>query len=362
VSTLGPQQFSVRLACSDRLEPMKPWRIVEVEGTELEVSDWGSGEPIIFVQTALTADELLPLADEPVFEHGYRKVVYHRRGYAGSGQVEASRSIPQDATDCRALLKTLGLASAHIVGASYSGAVGMQLAAEAPECVHTLTLLEPPPVHTPSAPEFRAANERLVRSRHELGPAAALDEFLTMVVGPHWRQVVESLLPGSAAQMERDLVTFFDFDLPALLDWRFGPADARRISCPALHIGGSESGPWFAEVRELVLSWLPHAEDVVIDGAGHSLALTGSTTSVAVRSRARFATSRTTRAVQSASLSTASTWPSRVAQPESPMTRGCSGWRHCSPRGDGPRRSPMGASPMSTALRVRGRRPGTSTR
>jgi hypothetical protein len=67
-------------------------------------------------------------------------------------------------------------------------------------------------------------------------------------------------------------------------------------------------------------------------------------------------------AVQSASLSTASTWPSRVGQPESPTTRGCSGWRHCSPRGDGPRRSPMGASPMRTALRVRGRRPGTSTR
>jgi len=31
-------------------------------------------------------------------------------------------------------------------------------------------------------------------------------------------------------------------------------------------------GPWFAEVRSLVLSSLPQAEDVVIAGADHSLA------------------------------------------------------------------------------------------
>ena len=31
---------------------------------------------------------------------------------------------------------------------------------------------------------------------------------------------------------------------------------------------------WFAEVRELILTWLPHAEDVLLAGADHSLALT----------------------------------------------------------------------------------------
>lgn len=43
-----------------------------------------------------------------------------------------------------------------------------------------------------------------------------------------------------------------------------------------LHIAGSDSGPMFAGVRELMLGWLPHAEDVVIDGADHSLATTHS--------------------------------------------------------------------------------------
>ena len=64
--------------------------------------------------------------------------------------------------------------------------------------------------------------------------------------------------------MQRDATTFFDVDLPALLAWRFGREDARRISCPVLYVGGSASGRWFAQVRDLVLDWLPQAHDVTI--------------------------------------------------------------------------------------------------
>jgi pimeloyl-ACP methyl ester carboxylesterase len=249
-------------------------QLVSVRDAQLEVSDWGSGEPVVFIQTALTADELRPLANEAVLRDGYRKVLYHRRGYAGSSPVDGPGSIARDAADCRALLAAMDIERAHIVGLSYSAAVALQLAADAPGCTHSLVLVEPPPVHTPSAPEFRAANDRLIEVRRAQGPVVALDDFLTIVIGPDWRDAVEGHVAGAAAQMERDTVTFFDTDLPALLDWHFGVADARRIACPVLHVGGTDSGPWFAEVRELALSWLPQAEDAVIDGADHSLALT----------------------------------------------------------------------------------------
>lgn len=74
--------------------------------------------------------------------------------------------------------------------------------------------------------------------------------------------------------MRRDTKTFFDTDLAALLSWRFDANYARRITCPVLQISGNDSGPWFAEVRDLVLSWLPQTEDVLLAGADHSLALT----------------------------------------------------------------------------------------
>jgi pimeloyl-ACP methyl ester carboxylesterase len=252
---------------------MSAW-LIPVDGAELEVDDWGAGDPVVFIQTALTADEARPVATDSALQHGYRKIVYHRRGYAGSSPVRTAGSVARDASDCRALLAALHIERAHVFGFSYSGAVALQVAADSPEHVHTLTIVEPPPVHTPSAPEFRAANDRLMKARRSLGPQGVLDEFLSRLIGPNWRTDVETHLPGAVAQMQRDATTFFDVDLPALLAWRFGREDAHRIGCPVLHLGGSDSGPWFAEVRDLILDWLPQADDVMIDGGDHSLMLT----------------------------------------------------------------------------------------
>jgi pimeloyl-ACP methyl ester carboxylesterase len=245
---------------------------VPVDGAELEVVDWGSGEPVVFVQTALTADEFAPVAAQPALA-GYRKVVYHRRGYAGSSPVEGTGSVVRDAGDCGMLLDALGVGAAHVVGFSYSGAVAMQLAADAPARVGTLSLLEPPPVHTPSSGQFRSVIDELLRTWHERGPDEALDVILSRVIGPDWRATTEAKLPGSTAQMARDAATFFEIDLPALLRWDFDTAAAARIACPVLHVGGGDTDPWFVEVRSLVLEWLPHAEDVVIPGADHGMPL-----------------------------------------------------------------------------------------
>jgi pimeloyl-ACP methyl ester carboxylesterase len=249
-------------------------RRVPVDGVELEVEVRGTGEPVLLIQTALVADEFLPLARQPALGDHYRVIRYHRRGYGRSSPVQGPGSIERDAADGRALLAALGVARAHVVGVSYSGAVALQMAADSPTCVHSLILLEPPPVHVPSAAQFFTANTQLMQDYHAHGPAVALDRFLTRVIGRDWRAAIERSVPGAAQQMEQDTGTFFDTDIPALLAWRFGVNDARRITQAVLHIGGSESGQWFAEVRDLMLAWLPQAEDVVLAGADHSLALT----------------------------------------------------------------------------------------
>lgn len=249
-------------------------RVINVGDVHLEVLDAGSGEPVVFIQTALVADELAPLADR--LRDQFRTIVYHRRGYAGSTPTATAEqgSISRDAADCRFLLDALRVRRTHIVGLSYSGAVAMQLAADAAENVQSLTLIEPPPVHVESATEFRAANERLFAARHTRGLEAALEEFLTLIIGPDWRTDMERHVPGSAEQTSRDARTFFDVDLPALLAWQFSAQDAHRIKSPVLQVSGTDSGPWFAEVRRLILDWFPDIEDVVVNGADHSLAIT----------------------------------------------------------------------------------------
>ena len=57
----------------------------------------------------------------------------------------------------------------------------------------------------------------LAETFHAKGLLVALDEFLTMLVGPARQRGSERDLPGSVVAMQRDAVTLFESDLPALL-------------------------------------------------------------------------------------------------------------------------------------------------
>ena len=149
-------------------------RLVEVGDIELEIHDLGHGDPVVLVQTALTADELAPLA--ALVATVAPTAQSPTTGAATWGAaVQGPGSVVRDAADCRDLIAVLRLDTVHVVGYSYSGAVAMQLAVDAADHVHTLTLIEPPPVHVPSSPEFRAANARLQDRAQRAGQGA--EEF-----------------------------------------------------------------------------------------------------------------------------------------------------------------------------------------
>lgn len=248
--------------------------LVPANGVELEVIMEGTGEPVLLIQTALLAEEFAPLTREPALRDRYQLIRYHRRGYAGSSPVHGPGSIERDAADCQALMTTLRTGPAHLVGLSYSGPIALRLAVDAADLVHSLTLLEPPPMHTPSEPQFRAACATLVEDYHLHGPAEAVNTFLTDIIGPNWPAAAADTIPETRDRLIHDMATFIETDIPALLAWTFSSQDASRINQPVLHISGSDSGPWFADVRRLMLTWLPHADDVVLPGADHSFAIT----------------------------------------------------------------------------------------
>ena len=255
-------------------QPPAARALVSANGAALEVITEGTGEPVILIQTALLSEELAPLTRQRALRDHYQLIRYHRRGYAGSSPIHGPGSIARDAADCHALMTALRTGPAHVVGLSFSSAIALRLAVDAADLVHSLTLLEPPPMHTPSEPEFRAACATLIADYHLRGPADALNTFLTDVIGPNWQTAAADTIPNTPEQLIRDMATFIETDIPALLAWPFNSQDASHIKQPVLHIGGSDSGPWFADVRHLILAWLPHTEDVVLPGANHSFATT----------------------------------------------------------------------------------------
>ena len=249
-------------------------RWVPVDGGRLRVEVAGSGRPVVVVQTALDDDELRPLCTALTARGGLEVFHVLRRGYADGGPPLPHPSIATDAADVAAVVRALDLGPVHVVGASYSAAVVLTVAALHPEVVRSLTVVEAPPSGTPTAPEFRTACERLQRTHVSQGAVTALDEFMTMLIGPDWREASERDRPGSVAAMERGATAFFDADLASLIAWTIEAPDPNRVPCPVLLIGGGETSRWFSQMHDRLLDLLPHATSASVESAGHLVAST----------------------------------------------------------------------------------------
>jgi pimeloyl-ACP methyl ester carboxylesterase len=245
-----------------------------VNGVELEFEDRGAGEPVVLVHGALIAEAFASLCAEPTLATRYRLIRYHRRGYAGSARAGAPFSIAQQAADCLALLRHLGIERAHVVGHSSGGAMALQLALDAPAAVHSLVLLEAALMDVPSGallPEAIGPAYQLYQTGNK---EEAADRFCQWAVGPGYRPLLDQLIPGAYDQMVTDADTFFAVEFPSLQEWRLTTEDARRITQPVLAIHGAESGadwPGWPEVLERLQQWIPQTEPFVLPGANHAL-------------------------------------------------------------------------------------------
>src|SRR5437660_426650 len=83
---------------------------------------------------------------EALFAQGYRVLVYSRRYHPPNPPVEDNETYSPKlhAEDLAALLLTLDVAPAHIIGSSYGAYVALALARAHPELVRSLVLAEPP--------------------------------------------------------------------------------------------------------------------------------------------------------------------------------------------------------------------------
>lgn len=245
-----------------------------VNGATLDYEAVGSGEPVLLVGTGPFADSFLPLLSQQAVAGNHRLIRYRQRGQVPGPEEPGPASFVQHAADAAALLKELGIQRAHVAGHSTGATIALQLALDHPDLVGSLVLLEPPLMSVPAAADFLARIGPALEAFAAGDGDEAMMAFLTVVTSLEWdrcREIVGQRVPGAVSQALSGAPTFFGSYLPALPDWSFGPEQAGAISQPVLSLRGTDSDRLFQEGSDLLLRWIPDAEECEVEGVAHLL-------------------------------------------------------------------------------------------
>lgn len=261
--------------------------ILDLEGVRLYYEEKGSGEPVVFSHGIPTDYRAWNLQSDEL-SNTYRTVCYSRR-YAHPnvrmGDVSDS-TIANNAADLRALIERLNIAPVHLVGHSYGGFVAAYLAADHPECVRSLVLVEPAIAtllvedETNSGQLFAlllrspsvALSARRFQNRSLKPSLAALDagraeEAVELNVdGVQDHPGAFKAMPEASRTMTLDnakTIAELRTKFPSFKD------KASKVASRTLVVNGSDSALWLRRIGELTAAAIPKSQSVKISSARH---------------------------------------------------------------------------------------------
>jgi pimeloyl-ACP methyl ester carboxylesterase len=178
-------------------------------------------------------------------------------------------------------MRLLDAGQAHVIGHSSGALIALQLAADTPDRVQSLALIEPVALGPFQVPAFEDLGQRFI------GPAVAafsagdlpgaIDKFMIGVCGTDYRTVLDRALgPSVYGDVLREADFFFRDEIPACIQWQFGTADAARVISPVLVVEGAEgrrTGFLSRQVTEAAAKVFPRAETALIENTNHMLPL-----------------------------------------------------------------------------------------
>lgn len=132
---------------------------VAVNGLKLYYESEGEGEPVVLIP-GFAAGRWIWFKQTADLSRNFRVIAFDPRGVSASDKPEGPQTISLLADDVAHLLQTLGIASAHIVGASFGGFVAQEFALKYARMTRKLVLCCTSfggPNHVVPAPETLAA-------------------------------------------------------------------------------------------------------------------------------------------------------------------------------------------------------------
>ena len=249
-------------------------------GTRLtyRVTGDSGAPPVVFVHGTL-ADLNSWGGQENLFAQRYRVLVYSRRYHRPNPQVEDNQTYSPKlhSEDLAAMLLTLDLAPAEIIGSSYGAYTALQLVRDHPQLVRGLVLAEPPIFSLLTASEEGDAARRTFFT-YALDPARAAFARRDSVAGVRLffdattgRGAFGRLTPAGRAsllahafELRREMLAERADYLPPVTCAELG-----RITTPVLLVRGERSPRMFQLITDELARCLQNDTTVVIPGAGH---------------------------------------------------------------------------------------------
>ena len=225
---------------------------VAIAGWPVDYELAGGGEPVVFVHASPFVGWYRPLIDALT---GWTTLLYRRPATFRRGL-----RIEDDADLLADLVGHLRVERPHLVGHSYGGLVALAVAAQGRLPVASVALLEPATMGLLEPAEARQQATGLLELARTAGAAVAMDGFLRAVCGAAGRSLLDQVVPGATEEAVAHADGFFAAELPAVVEWQFGPAEASSIDVPVLNISGVDSEARFAESSAIIAQYLPAAE------------------------------------------------------------------------------------------------------
>lgn len=247
------------------------------DGIRLQYSRTGrpGGPPVVMIQ-GLGADKHLWDLQRLALAPRYHTIALDNRGAGRSDKPFGAYSLTQMATDVITVMDDVGVADAHIVGASMGGVISQILAVMYPERVRSLTLACTACRHAPWRRELLAGWARIAEAD---GTGAMATEAARWVVGGRsLRRISPAVGVFGPLALTRPAHGFAG-QVAAILDADDDLADhLASITVPTLVVVGNQDILTPRGDSEELAELIPTAELVVISGAAHGFMIEHATT------------------------------------------------------------------------------------
>ncbi|MDV3244961.1 MAG: alpha/beta hydrolase [Nitrososphaerales archaeon] len=261
---------------------------INAGGVDLFYTESGSGQPVLFVH-GIPTDYRAWNRQVQKLSKNHRVVAVSRR-YAApnarSGDMLDS-TVGNNAADMKALVEKLGLAPVHLVGHSYGGFISAFLAADHPDLVRSLVLVEPA-VSTMLVADQNSPVQLLALLLRSPTVALSARKFQSRALNPSLRalaagqtdRAAELMVdgvqdsPGAFGRLNSEARQMMLQNGRTVGELRtrfpqFGRAEASRIACKTLVVNGESSPLWLRRIGQLLSAAIPKCSYARIPGSAH---------------------------------------------------------------------------------------------